>query len=73
MMNTTVSKSCSWCDTPNDVGAEGSYQGPVYCQQCGHRADLPREKCDCRQCADKARLIRMRDKERDAKEADQEA
>lgn len=36
--------SCSWCENLNAEGRK-------FCANCGHRADLPRVKCDCPKCA----------------------
>jgi hypothetical protein len=41
-----VTVSCSWCHRTNDVSGEG----PHYCPECGHRADLPMSDCNCSQC-----------------------
>jgi len=53
--------SCTWCHDLNAVDDAAV----TYCASCGHRADAPQEQCDCRKCADKARLLRIREKERD--------
>jgi len=39
-----VCVSCSWCHEPNPADQK-------YCSNCGHRADLPRVKCDCLMCS----------------------
>lgn len=36
-------KICSWCHTAVPLGTKT-------CPDCGHRADLPRLKCDCLKC-----------------------
>jgi len=41
-----VSVTCSWCHEVNE-------RHPVlktYCFNCGHRADVPQDQCDCRRC-----------------------
>jgi hypothetical protein len=38
-------QTCSWCHEPNDVSS-----GRTFCARCGHRADLPRLGCDCKEC-----------------------
>lgn len=35
---------CYWCQSLNAPNTK-------YCPACGHRADLPRESCDCPKCA----------------------
>ncbi len=35
--------SCSWCHTLNSDGAD-------FCRSCGHKAHIPRLKCDCDHC-----------------------
>lgn len=59
-------QSCPWCDEINDITDMAGL--PVYCNSCKHRVDVEREKCDCRKCADKARLMRIREHERRAKD-----
>ena len=38
-------RSCSWCHATNQMTG-----GPVFCRDCGHRADVPRLDCDCPRC-----------------------
>lgn len=54
-----LSLSCSWChfDVSAHVHAAagigpgpGTAGTPRHCPGCGHRADLPREDCDCPDC-----------------------
>jgi hypothetical protein len=52
----------------NDVTVAITNGSAVYCANCGHRADVLREECDCRKCAETERLKMIRDKQRDAKE-----
>jgi len=40
-----TTQTCSWCHATNTL--TGS---PVYCGECGHRADVPRFDCDCPRC-----------------------
>lgn len=40
--------SCSWCHELNPVGQKK-------CDNCDHRADLPRSLCDCRRCRNRIR------------------
>lgn len=61
----TNRQSCPWCSEVNDV--RDAAQHPHYCRSCGHRADVEREKCDCRKCVETARLMRIRERERVAK------
>lgn len=42
-------RSCSWCHAENEV-TPGLVLPPVFCNECGHRADLPRVACDCEKC-----------------------
>ena len=42
-------QSCSWCHELNPVTDRA-------CAGCGHRPDLPRLACDCRQCRPPAGL-----------------
>jgi len=42
----TISRSCSWCHKINAL----TVTGPSFCEQCEHRADLPRMNCDCPKC-----------------------
>jgi hypothetical protein len=39
--------TCSWCNEANDKLKQAI---KVFCWSCGHRADVPRVECDCRQC-----------------------
>jgi hypothetical protein len=39
-----VRRSCSWCDSLNEIPGDGS---PVWCSQCGHRGDVARMHCTC--------------------------
>lgn len=41
--------SCSWCGVENDVTLARQLL-PVFCRECGHRADVPRVSCDCDEC-----------------------
>lgn len=43
LMDVFSKRSCSWCDTLNDVRDE-------YCRNCGHCAHVPRVCCYCPQC-----------------------
>lgn len=61
----TNHQPCPWCSEVNDVTDAATY--PIYCRSCGHRVDVERAQCDCRKCAEKARLMRIRDSEREAK------
>lgn len=38
---------CPHCGTKNTLPRDGS----VYCKKCSHRADVPKDKCDCLMCA----------------------
>lgn len=69
-VSTRTSVSCSWCYEMNDVTEAVATGAPTYCFNCAHRADVLREKCDCRKCAEMARLLRMREKQQEAKETD---
>lgn len=42
----TVCTTCSWCHEMNDV----TPPPPVFCGNCGHRADRARLDCDCDAC-----------------------
>jgi Zn finger protein HypA/HybF involved in hydrogenase expression len=48
-----IEKSCSWCQSKNDISAVEARQVPVYCSNCGHRADVSRMACDCHPCRSK--------------------
>lgn len=37
---------CPWCDAYNPLTASG----PDHCRRCGHRSDLPRQRCGCPLC-----------------------
>ena len=63
-----TSVSCSWCYEMNDVTASIADNVPIYCAGCGHRADVLREKCDCRKCGEAARLKRVLEKQQAIKE-----
>lgn len=63
-----TSVSCSWCYEMNDVTAAIADGAPIYCSGCGHRADVLREKCDCRKCAEAARLKHLLEKQQATKE-----
>jgi hypothetical protein len=65
-----TSVSCSWCYEMNDVTEAVAAGTPIYCSNCEHRADALREKCDCRKCAETARLLRMREKQQEMRETD---
>jgi len=46
-------QSCSWCDELNEMRVAGGDAGdpsPIFCSNCGHRADLARMQCDCSAC-----------------------
>lgn len=47
------SATCPWCASSVNQTEERNItdrQGGKLCVQCGHRADLPREACDCKVC-----------------------
>lgn len=39
--------TCSWCHTLSGAAIPG-YK--VWCNECGHRADVARLDCDCPKC-----------------------
>jgi hypothetical protein len=45
-LNHKVTVTCSWCHASHD----NTYGQTDYCNNCGHRADLPRLQCDCEKC-----------------------
>lgn len=40
-------RSCSWCHATVNLSTDDSR---VMCANCGHRGDVPRADCDCREC-----------------------
>jgi hypothetical protein len=42
--------ACSWCHAANDVTEAVQNGQPVFCGECGHRADVCRRECDCEHC-----------------------
>lgn len=51
-------KPCAWCYMENEL-----VQGEkVFCRECGHRADLAKESCDCWMCALKHELLNTAEK-----------
>jgi len=42
--------SCSWCHHFNLIGL-------TWCEECGHRADQPRQFCDCPDCTTARRRV----------------
>jgi Zn finger protein HypA/HybF involved in hydrogenase expression len=38
---------CAWCHADNRLTDSSA---PIYCANCHHRADAPRENCTCPDC-----------------------
>lgn len=57
--------SCSWCDTMMDYDEAAARGKATYCANCGHRADVAKAQCDCRQCAERNRLFAIREREQE--------
>lgn len=56
-MAVKASLSCSWCHEMNDISPNITHGVAIYCRNCGHRADVARVDCDCRNCKATRRLI----------------
>lgn len=45
---------CLWCFKDNSLNvrwkSSSAAGGAVYCIRCGHRADVPKDACDCPFC-----------------------
>lgn len=50
-----ISVTCSWCHHVNELSLREF--DPVFCTNCGHRADLPRTECNCANCTKRERRL----------------
>jgi hypothetical protein len=51
--------TCSWCGEGNEYLVR-----PLYCWNCGHRADLARTVCDCIVCRERRHKQEEREREK---------